>query len=144
MKNNIKLLYSNFDPDTGISIVRIQTPSGTFKGKARLHPEDKNYASQIAGCQYAEIRATIKYLKHIASEKRAAAEALRKLFNKINQTKLATYTTKKWTKEAYLKEYNDYQACKKQIQYLQKFLKEDIQDRTKAIALLKERTKKNK
>ena len=42
MKDQAKLIYSNYDPETGISIARIQTPHGTFKGKARVHPNDIN------------------------------------------------------------------------------------------------------
>lgn len=61
MKSKTKLVYSNYDPESGISIARIQTPHGTFKGKARVHPKEADIASSYAGCKYAEIRAYIKY-----------------------------------------------------------------------------------
>ena len=59
----IKLIYSNFDEDTGISRVIIRTDLGDFEGSSKLHEEDKKISSHFAGCQYAEMRATIKYMK---------------------------------------------------------------------------------
>ena len=59
----IKLIYSNFDEDTGISRVIIRTDLGDFEGSSKLHEEDKKISSHFAGCQYAEMRAIIKYMK---------------------------------------------------------------------------------
>ena len=61
MKN--KLIYSNFDEQTGISVARINTDLGEFEGTSKLHEEDRNITSNYAGCQYAETRATLKYIK---------------------------------------------------------------------------------
>lgn len=47
MKSKTKLVYSNYDPESGISIARIQTPYGTFKGKARVHPKEADIASRL-------------------------------------------------------------------------------------------------
>lgn len=60
---SIKLIYSNFDEDTGISKVKIRTDLGEFEGSSKLHEEDKKIVSHFAGCQYAEMRAIIKYMK---------------------------------------------------------------------------------
>lgn len=59
----IKLIYSNFDEQTGISIAKINTDLGIFEGKSKLHEEDRNIVSNFAGCQYAETRAILKYIK---------------------------------------------------------------------------------
>ena len=57
----MKLVYSNFDKETGISTVILQNRNGRYIGTARLHPEDKG--SEIAGCSLAEKRAWINYYK---------------------------------------------------------------------------------
>lgn len=60
----IKLLNSNYDEDTGISNVTILTEYGEFSGTSKLHEEDKQISSSFAGCQYAEMKAIIKYMKY--------------------------------------------------------------------------------
>ena len=94
--NNIKLVYSNYDEETGISTVRIQTPEGTFKGKSRLHPKDKNVGSRYVGCKYAEMRAWIKYYKFMARLKQSAIEEVAKLNNQLNQDKNIPKRAKEW------------------------------------------------
>ena len=59
----IKMVKSNFDEITGISEVTIATDIGEFSGTSNLHDEDRNISSSFAGCQYAEMRAVIKYMK---------------------------------------------------------------------------------
>ncbi len=59
----IKMIKSNFDEITGISKVTIATDIGEFSGTSKLHDEDRNISSSFAGCQYAEMRAVIKYMK---------------------------------------------------------------------------------
>ena len=59
----IKLTKSNFNEETGISNVVISTDLGEFNGTSKLHDEDRNISSSFAGCQYAEMRAVIKYMK---------------------------------------------------------------------------------
>lgn len=59
----IKMIKSNFDEETGISEVTIATDIGEFTGISKLHDEDRNISSNFAGCQYAEMRAIIKYMK---------------------------------------------------------------------------------
>lgn len=59
----MKILYSNFDPQSGESIVTLVNRNGSYTGKAKLHPEDNN-PSNFTGCRLAERRAYIKYLKN--------------------------------------------------------------------------------
>lgn len=87
MKDNIKLLYSHYDPDSGISVVRIQTPEGMFKGKARVHPKDLNTASSYTGCRYAELRAYIKYYKFKARQYQIAVKEMTNFYNQLKQNK---------------------------------------------------------
>ena len=84
---NIKLLYSHYDPETGVSIVRIQTSEGMFKGKARVHPDDQDIASSYTGCRYAELRAYIKFCKYKARLLQHSIKELTKVYNQISQNK---------------------------------------------------------
>lgn len=58
-----KMIYSNYDPDTGESIVKIRNKYGIFTGISRLQEEDRPYESSFAGCEYAEMKANISYMK---------------------------------------------------------------------------------
>ena len=79
MKN--KLIYANFNAETGISDVVIRNKNGTFMGIATCHPEEEA-VSDYAGCRYAEIRANIKAIQY---EKRMVNAAIKELedFEKI-------------------------------------------------------------
>lgn len=60
----IKLIDSWYNEEDGISYAKINTDYGEFEGYATLYEEDKEIASRFAGCQYAETRAVLKYMKH--------------------------------------------------------------------------------
>lgn len=60
---NIKLIDSWYDKTSGNSYAKIRTDLGDFEGKALLHEEDRDIESTYAGCQYAETRAVLKYMK---------------------------------------------------------------------------------
>ena len=59
----IRICHSEFNSTTGISTVTIKTKLGKFTGKTKLHLDDKDYVSNYAGCQYAEMRALEQYMK---------------------------------------------------------------------------------
>lgn len=59
----MKFLYGYFDQKTGESVVGLADKYGTYTGQAKLHPEDKKYASKYTGCNIAQARAKIKALK---------------------------------------------------------------------------------
>ena len=69
------LVSSNFDPDTGISTVVINTDVGVFQGTSKLHPEEK-YTSNFVGCQNAEYRALAKALRAVLRVTRAELKTL--------------------------------------------------------------------
>lgn len=73
MEKKLNVTYSNFDPTTGISTVRIDTKIGAFIGTAIIAEEDRPYISNLAGCRLAELKATRKY--YIALMKRLKLEA---------------------------------------------------------------------
>lgn len=74
MKN--KITYSNYDKETGTSLVEISNSYGSFVGISHLQEEDKAHASTFAGCKYAEIKANISYAKERARVLRYQIKAL--------------------------------------------------------------------
>lgn len=74
----MKFITSTYDKKTGYSTVILEHLGQTFQGNARLHPDDKEKASEFAGCSYAEIRATIKALKYERKIQKEKAEEVRK------------------------------------------------------------------
>ena len=59
----IRMIYSNFDEETGISTVTINTDYGQFTATSKLHEEDRQISSHFAGCKYAEMKAIIMYMR---------------------------------------------------------------------------------
>lgn len=59
-----KLINSNYDKNSGISIATIATNEGLFTGQSKLLDCDKDIESSFAGCEYAEIKAELKYLRY--------------------------------------------------------------------------------
>ena len=74
----MKFIDSFFDKVTGISSVELQHLGKKFVGLAYLHPDDKDKASEFAGCAYAEQRAYIKALKYERARLKEEAEFCRK------------------------------------------------------------------
>ena len=137
MKNKTKLIYSNYDPETGISIVRIQSPEVIFKGKARVHPSENDIASSFAGCKYAEIKAYIKYFKNLKNLKQYAIKEITKLYNQLSQRKdipdvAANYA---WTQLEKLKQ--EKQECEQEIIDLKKELDDSIKMRSEILKRIK-------
>lgn len=132
-ENKIKLIYSNFDPDSGISIVRIQTPEGVFKGKARLHPKDRDVASHFAGCKYAEMRAYVKYYTFMAKLKQSAVDELRKLNNQLTQDKTVPKRVKRWSSDQLASLTQDYNIYRAAAAELKKEISLQIQERDKIL-----------
>lgn len=80
-------IRADFDKETGISTVVIKTDLGTFEGKAYLHDEDKDIASEFEGCKYAEWRAVIKYLKVLLKQKKAILNTLKDINSNLERMK---------------------------------------------------------
>lgn len=60
----MKFISSNYDPEWGESFVEMQHLGIKFPGFANVHPDDKENASEYAGCALAELRATLAALKY--------------------------------------------------------------------------------
>ena len=60
----MKFIDSYYNQKNGYSCVYVQHLKRYFFGTAFLHPDDKENASEYAGCALAELRAQIKALKY--------------------------------------------------------------------------------
>lgn len=102
LKGYVHLIKADYNENTGVSNVMIDTDLGAFTGQAKLHDEDKDYASKYTGCRYAETRATIKYLKmkqkyilgqlkvlHMIKETNEIDRLILKLDKELNDVELA-------------------------------------------------------
>ena len=67
-----------YDAETGRSTVKVEHLGKCFFGEAKLNPADRDRASEIIGCQYAEARAQIKALKYEMKLEKAKCEECRK------------------------------------------------------------------
>ena len=81
----MKFLYGYFHPDTGQSIVALANKDGVYVGQAKLHPEDKKYASKFAGCRLAEARAWLKYLINEVRRKKIMLRTVQNLNKDIHK-----------------------------------------------------------
>lgn len=60
---NYTIKKSKFNTKNGKSRVTIQTELGDFTALCKLHEEDADIQSRFFGCEVAEMRACLKYLK---------------------------------------------------------------------------------
>ena len=84
---NYKLLYSNYDVQSGESVVTIGTEIGQFTGKSRLMDEDLDHPSRFFGCEIAELKAAEKYYKAKARMARSKARTLTEFLRDMSQTR---------------------------------------------------------
>jgi hypothetical protein len=121
LKGFVHLINSDYNEETGVSKVLIDTDLGSFYGFAKLHPEDSDYASKFTGCRYAEIRATIKYLK---MKQKIALYGL-KLLNRVKPDKSVNLLQEEINKEL--------EEVKKAIEFSINTLTTDIKERPELI-----------
>lgn len=144
MKIQIKTIASDYNEETGVSMVKIATDIGIFEGYASLHPEDEEIASKYAGCRYAEMRASIKYMKEKAKIAKIKLDTTKKIFNNFNQMKnfdKNSRINKMLKKEIYFLE-DEVETLNRNVKTLKERLKQAIDNRPNIIKEIKE--KKNK
>ena len=131
-----KVYYSNYNPDTGISIVKINTPYGMIKGTAKLHPDDKEVSSKYAGCKYAEMRAWIKYFKMVRRFKNDTLKELEHIKNSCKDHNA------KWILDKRMKEIaEEIKTLSARIQYTEEDLKKSIETRDKTLSRILKQSK---
>lgn len=83
-----KIIYSSYDEESGLSIVRIQNRYGTYTGYARLNKEeDKENASSFFGCRIAEGRAKVAFVKDRIKTLKAEIKILTQYKDNVMQMK---------------------------------------------------------
>ena len=137
----VKLLESNYDKETGISTASIETDCGIFYGKARLHPDDKEYESNFAGCNYAETRAIIKYFKYKAKIVKIKIEGIKSYEKTLkNRKDYNKYSIENIMLKKYIVELEKNKAhWEDNIVSLQEKLNAGIDNRIKVIKKMKDK-----
>lgn len=131
-----KVYYSNYNPDTGISIVKINTPYGMIEGTAKLHPDDKEVSSKYAGCKYAEMRAWIKYFKMVRRSKNDTLKELEHIKNSCKDHNA------KWILNKRIEEIvEEIKTLSARIQYTEEDLKKSIEIRDKTLSRILKQSK---
>lgn len=68
-----------YDAETGVSICVVKQKGITGRGKAKVHPEDRRFATQLVGAQIAEFRAIKDFLEKRAAKKKREAKKLQSI-----------------------------------------------------------------
>lgn len=75
----IKMVDCEYDEEQGISIVTLQHQNKLYVGAAKVHPDDEDVASEMAGCTIAELRARQLIYKDRIYVKRIERDSLMRL-----------------------------------------------------------------
>ena len=81
----IKLIDSYYNKENKESYVAISTKYGIFKGYSKLHQEDEDIASEYIGCNYAEVKAMIKYEKAKLIDKQKKLKTIKILLKELER-----------------------------------------------------------
>jgi hypothetical protein len=94
--NRIILLNSEFNTESGISEVTIDTDLGRFTGRSVASEEDKKYFSSYRGCEYAEIKAIRKYIKANIKKLKAELKTLTTLQSAYESSPKCNKHSREW------------------------------------------------
>ena len=79
-----KIIKSNLDKKTGLSLVTIQNKYGKFYGCAQCSPEDMETYSQFAGERYATLRAYKSFAKFRLKQEKIKLKTIENLIKDID------------------------------------------------------------
>ena len=145
MKIKIKPFSSSYDENTGISKVVLATDLGLITGYSSLHPDDKEIASNFAGCRYAEMRAGIKYMKEKIKIAKYQLKTLKKIYDNLKNNKnynMNNKGIKLLEKEIYILE-DDIETYKNNIKTLNDRLQKAINTRPDILKEIKNKKQDN-
>lgn len=145
-KKSVRMIHADFNYNTGISTVTINSRYGKFTGTARLHPADVDHPSEFAGCEYAEIRANIKYMKARKAECRVQLKTMQDFYNNIASMK--NFNPNSWESKRIRKTIYGYEKQIKlwtdRIQSAEKMIRDHINQRDASISQMSHWTKVDK
>lgn len=75
----VKMVDCEYDEEHGVAIVTLQHQNKLYVGAAKVHPDDKDVASEMAGCTIAELRARQLIYKDRIYVKRIERDSLMRL-----------------------------------------------------------------
>lgn len=102
-----KLIYSNYDEETGFSTIVISTKYGEFFSQSKVKKEDKEKASRYFGCECALTKARIKCQKERLKNIEIQIKALKDCYSNISQAKTfneSSYEARAMRKQIYILE----------------------------------------
>lgn len=137
MKNFI--VYAKYNPETGLSKVWIKNKYGIFMGKSRLHPDDKEFASEYIGCHFAEMKATINAYKKKKQDLQLRLKELNYFYEILKSTKytnLDSIEVRKLRKRIYILE-KEIEQVEKEIEQLKADFQYEVKARDEGMKLLK-------
>ena len=77
-----------FSTETGIATFHIQDGNLVFEGQAKCHPDDMDMMSEYTGLAIAQIRATLKYYRHLRdNELVPQIKTIKQLYYAMNRSK---------------------------------------------------------
>ena len=77
-----------FDKERGIATFQIQEGNHIFEGIAQCHPDDMDMMSEYTGLAIAQLRATLKYYRHLRDNKYIPQiQTIKQLYYAMNRSK---------------------------------------------------------
>lgn len=131
-----KMVFSEYNPETKTSTVKVANALGIFTGYAKCHPEDSE--SSFLGCHLAEYRANIKALRYEINLIKAQINILNQTYNMFKDNRYFnenSLESRKIRKMIYIKEAK-YKELKAQINSLNQRIKELPDNRNKVLKKL--------
>lgn len=141
-----KMIYCNFDKETGISTVILKNKYGEFKGTSTLLEEDKYFESEFAGCGFAETKAQIKWMKVRLQEMRLKIKSLKEFRNELKcnpKTDLKSYEYIRLCKKIRALE-KDAQSWKDKIISLEESNLKSMDNHIKTVKKLRDKANKRR
>ena len=127
----MKLLYTSFDKETGVSTCVFDSKYGQIVGTAQCHPDDKDMCSELTGTTIASMRAERKYLQFCKIECKGQLAALKQLYYSMkhsNNFNPKSYESKMLFRQIQFIE-NDLITIKQMITTNNELLKKYIDDK---------------
>ena len=137
--------FKQEETDERTTIVTVRHLGQDFVGVSRLHPDDKKYYSAIVGGTIAEARATVKALKYELAIMKEKYKIQANFVKACEQYK--NFDSSSATARVMYRQLNrlrkDINETKADIDEINEIIKNDINRRTKFLASIEERAKKD-
>ena len=129
MSKYVRVADSYFCPETGLSIVWLNTPLGVFKGEAQCADVDKEHMSRFFGCEIAELRARSQYFNAEKNRLKIANKTIMKYMTNL-QIPLSAKAFFAMEKD-YLKNEESIQKFADTCTKIREIIKDKIEERDK-------------